>query len=98
MPRRTRLKRNTQKAKHLKRPRSWHRTNKVPLTKVMLEVLEIKREQREAERLLYDFCRYIKCKIREEIDRKAEFNGEAYCPYCKAFQFNDYLMERKEAG
>ena len=42
MGRRTRLKENTQKAKHMKRPRSWHRKGKKSVLELWREVEKIK--------------------------------------------------------
>ena len=45
MGRRTRLKVNTQKAKHMKRPRSWHRKGKKSVLELWREVEKIKKNQ-----------------------------------------------------
>ena len=45
MGRRTRLKQSTQKAKHLKRPRSWHRKGKKSIPELRREVEKIKQSQ-----------------------------------------------------
>ncbi len=102
MPRRTRLKRNTQKSKHLKRPRSWHRTSKVPLSKIMIEIREIKREAKL--NMLHEFCREIKCGVRTLLDKPNKSNEKSnapfkeYCINCTAFKYNNFLIEKKEAG
>ena len=45
MGRRTRLKENTQKAKHLKRPRSWHRKSKKTVAELWLEIKRLKKKR-----------------------------------------------------
>lgn len=45
MPRRTKLRRNTQKAKHLKRPRSWHRKSKKSIPELWMETKRLKERQ-----------------------------------------------------